>query len=82
MSLDGVVDVERASDEQTKEVLALGGIENQFSVETDKPIFISNAALAVQGIKMEKATPEQWLKMIEKAGGLKAGEDKWMRLSD
>lgn len=45
-------------------------------------IFVSNAARAVEGIKMEKATPEQWLKMIEKEGGLKAGEDKWMGLSD
>ena len=45
-------------------------------------IFVSNAAKAVEGIKQDKATPEQWLKMIEKNGGLKAGEDKWMGLSD
>ena len=38
--------------------------------------------VAVQDIKQEKATPEQWLKMIEKAGGVKAGEDKWTGLSD
>lgn len=48
----------------------------------NQAIFVSNAARAVEGIKQEKATPEQWLKMIEKAGGLKAGEDKWMGLSD
>lgn len=48
----------------------------------NQAIFISNAARAVEGIKQEKATPEQWLKMIEKNGGLKAGEDKWMGLSD
>lgn len=48
----------------------------------NQAIFVSNAAKAVEGIKMEKATPEQWLKMIEKSGGLKAGEDKWMGLSD
>ena len=48
----------------------------------NQEIFVSNAAKAVEGIKMEKATPEQWLKMIEKNGGLKAGEDKWMGLSD
>ena len=48
----------------------------------NQAIFVSNAARAVEGIKMEKATPEQWLKMIEKGGGLKAGEDKWMGLSD
>lgn len=46
------------------------------------PVFVSNAKIAVMGIKQEKATPEQWLKMIEKAGGLKAGEDKWIGLSD
>lgn len=45
-------------------------------------IFISNAAKAVEGIQMGKATPEQWLKMLEKNGGLKAGEDKWLGLSD
>ena len=48
----------------------------------NQAIFVSNAAKAIEGIKMEKATPEQWLKMIEKNGGLKAGEDKWMGLSD
>lgn len=47
-----------------------------------QPIFYSNAEYAVRGIKQEKATPEQWLKMIEKSGGLKAGEDKWLGLSD
>lgn len=83
ISLEGAnIDVERPSDEQTKEVLALGGLENEYSIGGNNPIFISNAALAVQQIKQEKATPEQWLKMIEKAGGLKAGEDKWMGLSD
>ena len=47
-----------------------------------KPVFYSNAEKAVRDIKQEKATPEQWLKMIEKNGGLKAGEDKWLNLSD
>lgn len=45
-------------------------------------IFVSNAARAVDGIKQEKATPEQWLKMIENGGGMKAAEDKWLGLSD
>ena len=55
----------------------------RFSIANEnQAIFVSNAARAVEGIKMEKATPEQWLKMIEKNGGLKAGEDKWMGLSD
>lgn len=54
---------------------------NSFSI-APAPVFVSNAKIAVLGIKQEKATPEQWLKMIEKAGGLKAGEDKWIGLSD
>lgn len=44
--------------------------------------FISNAEAALDRIKMDKATPEQWMKMLEKEGGLKAGEDKWLGLSD
>lgn len=55
----------------------------RFSIANEnQAIFVSNAARAVEGIKMEKATPAQWLAMIEKAGGLKVGEDKWMGLSD
>ena len=47
-----------------------------------KPVFYSNAEKAVEGIKQEKATAEQWLAMIQKSGGLKAGEDKWMGLGE
>lgn len=50
--------------------------------KVSQPIFVSNAMKAVEGITQEKATPEQWLKMIEKGGGLKAAEDKWTGLSD
>ena len=39
-----------------------------YSLKSSAPMFYSNAANAVQGIRQEKATPEQWLKMIEKAG--------------
>lgn len=46
-----------------------------------RPTFYSNAARAVENIKQNKATAEQWLAMIKKNGGLKAGEDKWMGLS-
>lgn len=46
------------------------------------PIFFSNAMRAVEGIKQEKATAEQWLAMLQKNGGLKAGEDKWTGLSE
>lgn len=54
-----------------------------FSLKVQKhDPFYSNAAKAVEAIKQEKATPEQWLAMITKNGGLKTGEDKWMGLSD
>lgn len=46
------------------------------------PVYYSNAYRAVEGIKQEKATQEQWLAMLQKNGGLKAGEDKWIGLSD
>lgn len=45
-------------------------------------IFESNAMLALNGIKQNKATGAQWLAMLQKAGGIKAGEDKWIGLSD
>ena len=44
--------------------------------------FYSNAERAVENIKQNKATAEQWQAMIKKDGGLKAGEDRWMGLSD
>ena len=55
---------------------------NDVRYSLSAPTFYSNAEYAVRNIKQEKATPEQWLKMIEKNGGLKAGEDKWLGLSD
>lgn len=55
----------------------------RFSISNaSNDIFYSNAERAVENIKQEKATPQQWLAMIEKNGGLKAGEDKWIGLSD
>ena len=55
----------------------------RFSIANhNQTVFVSNAAKAVEGIKQEKATPTQWLAMLEKNGGLKAAEDKWMGLSD
>ncbi len=51
------------------------------AIEDSDP-FYSNAARALEGIKQNKATAQQWLAMLQKAGGLKAEEDKWMGLSD
>lgn len=59
----------------------MGGTDADAS-GTVAPTFYSNALRAVESIKQEKGTPEQWLKMIEKNGGLKAGEDKWIQLSE
>lgn len=50
--------------------------------DESSPVYYSNAYRAVEGIKQEKATPEQWLAMLQKNGGLKAGEDKWIGLSE
>ena len=55
----------------------------RFSVENaNQEVFVSNALRAIDGIKQEKATGEQWLAMLQKNGGLKAGEDKWLGLSE
>ena len=72
---------ENASTEQDLTNVSENGTRFSKSNENQR-IFVSNAEKAVEGIKQEKGTPEQWLKMIEKGGGLKAGEDKWMGLSD
>lgn len=59
------------------------GVSTLFSISNENQrIFVSNAERAVEGIRQEKATPEQWIKMIEKNGGLKAEEDKWTGLSE
>lgn len=75
ITTDEIIDLVRAS-----------GVEVETAtpetIVTPAETFYSNAEFAVRGIKQEKATPEQWLKMIEKNGGLKAGEDKWLGLSD
>ena len=43
-------------------------------------IFYSNAKKAVLDIKQDKATAQQWIAMLKKNGGLKAGEDAWVGL--
>lgn len=45
-------------------------------------MFYSNAENAVNNIRQEKATPAQWLAMIQKNGGIKAGEEKWLGLAE
>ena len=43
--------------------------------------FYSNAEKAVMDVKQDKAAPAQWLAMLTNKGGIKAGEDKWLGLS-
>ena len=45
-------------------------------------IFVSNAQRAVEGIQQNKATAEQWIAMLKKNGGLKAGEEAWLGLEE
>ena len=40
------------------------------------PVFYSNAQLALESITQQKAAPQQWLAMLQKAGGIKEGEDR------
>lgn len=48
----------------------------------NQDIFVSNAQRAVEGIQQNKATPEQWIAMLKKNGGLKAGEEAWLGLEE
>lgn len=70
-------------EEQLRQILntLLQSEEIRAMIKTDN-IFYSDAERAVREIKQEKATPQQWLAMLQKNGGLKAGEDKWIGLSD
>lgn len=60
------------------------GNDVRFRVRDDerRPTFYSNAERAVENVKQGKATAEQWKAMLTKAGGIKAGEDKWMGLTE
>lgn len=73
----GGFDLSKAEDNEEDEDVRYSADE-----DWDEPVFYSNAMRAVEDIRQEKATPEQWLAMIQKNGGLKAGEDKWLGLSD
>jgi len=48
----------------------------------DRQVLFSNARIALEGIRQDKAAPAHWLAMLQKAGGIKASEDKWTGLSD
>lgn len=80
---DGVISAEELLIENVHDIINMYSDEVMFRISNEnQKVFISNAEQAVRNINMGKATAEQWLKTIEKAGGLKAGEDKWIGLSD
>ncbi len=51
-------------------------------ISDDNGMFYSNAEKAVMAINQNRATPAQWLTMLNNKGGIKAGEDKWLGLSE
>ena len=77
----GTTSVSVSADEVTNNSSPTQENDELFRPEDNQP-FYSNAEYAVRNIKQDKATPQQWLAMIQKNGGLKAGEDKWLGLSD
>lgn len=83
---DNVGDVQGVNEPKGSKVVKDTNVTKEDSEEgllfRDGGVFYSNAEVAVRSIKQDKATPEQWLAMIQKNGGLKAGEDKWLGLSE
>lgn len=77
------MDIEVITDKlEGQKVLEQTGGAVRFMRISDSQLFTSNARRAVEHISQERATPMQWLKMIEKNGGIKVDEDHWMGLSD
>ena len=71
-----VIPLSKRYDERTAD------IRYMYATEVKRPVFISNAQMALDKIKQDKASPMQWLKMLQKNGGIKAGEDRWTGLSE
>ena len=74
-------DITNSSNSQENAEKPAGSGEYSLKDDERRPTFYSNAERAVENVKQEKATAEQWKAMLTKAGGIKAGEDKWMGLS-
>ena len=78
----GGFDLNKAEDSEDDNDLYRIDDDMPWEDDEENPIFYSNAMQAVEAIKQDKAAPQQWLAMIVKNGGLKAGEDRWLGLSD
>ena len=74
----------KKGDEQSrKRVLKKVTNDIRFRIANEnQDIFVSNAQRAVEGIQQNKATAEQWIAMLKKNGGLKAGEEAWLGLEE
>lgn len=77
------IPVVEVSDEQAKLFYGdkIRRVNAEFSLVDDRLLY-SNARRALESIRQERATPGQWLAMLTKAGGIKAGEDRWTGLSE
>lgn len=77
------VEVKVLSSAQMQQVLKAyeGRVAGRQAVLSNEP-FYSNAEHAVRSIRQDKATPAQWLAMLSKNGGIKAGEDRWLGMTD
>lgn len=75
------IKVVKVTDEQARQFVSIDEYRNRAQFSMGIPIFHSNAALALAGIRQGKATASQWLGMLSKAGGIKAAEDRWTGLS-
>ena len=71
------------TDEEARDFFMDVERRNRAEYKLDRPdIFCSTAAMILQSLKQERATASQWLGMLAKAGGIKAGEDAWTGLSE
>ena len=73
---------DRIADTVLKDIFDEEGLVGKTKQQGEAPTFYSNAMKALEGVKQKKATGEQWLGILRKNGGLKAGEDKWLGLSE
>lgn len=78
----GGFDLSKAEDSEEDSDLYRADEDMPWEDDEENPVFYSNAMQAVDAIRQDKAAPQQWLAMIVKNGGLKAGEDRWLGLSD
>lgn len=51
-------------------------------MEDITPIFYSNAEKAIMESSQRLASAKQWLSFLQKHGGIKAAEDRWLRLTE